>query len=188
MSVSKRLRYEVLRRDNHACRYCGGTAPDVKLTVDHVTPTALGGSDAPDNLVTACGDCNNGKSATPPGAPLVMDVAADAMRWAQAMQEAHEVRRVARERSHQTRDQLTEWFTAVWHDEFKSDVDLPQDPYPSLMQFVDAGLAAADFVEAVQVSGRNYRKDYWKYFCGVCWGLVRESQDVARAILAREDT
>jgi 5-methylcytosine-specific restriction endonuclease McrA len=38
MAVSKRTRYEVLRRDNHACRYCGGIAPDVILTVDHVTP------------------------------------------------------------------------------------------------------------------------------------------------------
>lgn len=35
MPVSKRLRYEVLRRDSHTCRYCGGAAPDVKLTVDH---------------------------------------------------------------------------------------------------------------------------------------------------------
>lgn len=34
MAVSKRTRYEVLRRDNHACRYCGASAPEVKLTVD----------------------------------------------------------------------------------------------------------------------------------------------------------
>ena len=32
MAVSKRLRFEILRRDNHACRYCGQMAPDVKLT------------------------------------------------------------------------------------------------------------------------------------------------------------
>jgi 5-methylcytosine-specific restriction endonuclease McrA len=62
VSVSKRLRYEVLRRDDHACRYCGHTAPDVPLTVDHVIPVALGGTDEPENLVTACKDCNAGKS------------------------------------------------------------------------------------------------------------------------------
>lgn len=28
MAVSKRTRYEVLRRDNHACRYCGARAPE----------------------------------------------------------------------------------------------------------------------------------------------------------------
>ena len=54
MSITKRLRYEVLRRDDHKCRYCGADATDSKPTVDHVVPVALGGSDEPDNLVTAC--------------------------------------------------------------------------------------------------------------------------------------
>jgi hypothetical protein len=62
MAVSKRLRYEILRRDNHTCRYCGASAPDVPLRVDHVTPVALGGSDKPDNLVASCEACNSGKS------------------------------------------------------------------------------------------------------------------------------
>ena len=40
MAVSKRTRFEVLRRDNFTCRYCRST--DNELTVDHVTPVALG--------------------------------------------------------------------------------------------------------------------------------------------------
>jgi hypothetical protein len=74
MAVSQRLRYEILRRDNHACRYCGATAPDVKLNVDHVIPTSLGGSDKPDNLVAACADCNGGKTSSMPNAMPVQDV------------------------------------------------------------------------------------------------------------------
>lgn len=88
MAVSKRLRFEILRRDNHACRYCGASAPDAPLTVDHVVPTALGGSDEASNLVTACRDCNSGKSSTSPDAPVVADVSADALRWAKAMERA----------------------------------------------------------------------------------------------------
>jgi hypothetical protein len=80
MAVSKRLRYEILRRDNHACRYCGATAPDVKLNVDHVIPTSLGGSDAPTNLVTACADCNGGKTSSMPNAEPVADVDQEAFR------------------------------------------------------------------------------------------------------------
>lgn len=64
MAVSKRLRYEILRRDNHTCRYCGASAPDVPLRVDHVTPVALGGTDEPSNLVTSCEPCNSGKTST----------------------------------------------------------------------------------------------------------------------------
>ena len=62
MPVSKSLRFEVLRRDQFTCRYCGSKAPDVQLHVDHVVPAALGGPDAPENLVTACVDCNAGKA------------------------------------------------------------------------------------------------------------------------------
>ncbi|MEW2068452.1 HNH endonuclease [Streptomyces sp. NPDC007346] len=60
--VSKRMRFEVFRRDGFACRYCGSTAAMSPLEADHVTPTALGGADELDNLVTACESCNDGKS------------------------------------------------------------------------------------------------------------------------------
>jgi 5-methylcytosine-specific restriction endonuclease McrA len=88
MAVSKRLRYEVLKRDNHTCAYCGRTAPEVKLTIDHVVPTTLGGDDDPSNLVAACADCNSGKSSSNPDAPIVANVAEDALRWAKAQQAA----------------------------------------------------------------------------------------------------
>ena len=90
MAVSKRLRYEILRRDNHACRYCGAAAPAVKLNVDHVIPQALGGSDKPDNLVTACADCNAGKTSSMPNAMTVTDVAQDSFRRAAEIKRAAE--------------------------------------------------------------------------------------------------
>jgi len=71
MPVNKRLRYRILRRDNFTCRYCGTVAPDVHLEVDHVQPRSLGGCDEPWNLVTACVDCNRGKSAMKAGEPLL---------------------------------------------------------------------------------------------------------------------
>jgi hypothetical protein len=62
VAISKRLRFEVLRRDGFRCVYCHRS--DVILTVDHVTPKALGGTDDPSNLVTCCDDCNTGKSSS----------------------------------------------------------------------------------------------------------------------------
>ncbi|MFJ6566564.1 HNH endonuclease [Streptomyces sp. NPDC091292] len=88
MAVSKRLRYEILRRDNHACRYCGATAPRVKLNVDHVIPTSLGGSDKPDNLVTACVECNSGKTSSLPNAEPVADVEQTTFRRADELKRA----------------------------------------------------------------------------------------------------
>lgn len=61
--ISKKHRFMVLERDNFACRYCGAKAPDVVLHVDHIVPVSKGGTSKPDNLVTACEACNNGKRA-----------------------------------------------------------------------------------------------------------------------------
>lgn len=44
----------------------GGTAK----TLNHVIPLALGGGDEPENLITACADCNAGKSSSNPDAPI----------------------------------------------------------------------------------------------------------------------
>lgn len=61
-SISKKIRFEVFKRDNFACQYCGASAPDVVLHVDHIEPVAKGGDNDILNLITACAGCNAGKS------------------------------------------------------------------------------------------------------------------------------
>ncbi len=62
MSISKTLRFEVFKRDKFSCQYCGKSAPDVLLQVDHIQPVSKDGDDDIMNLVTACDECNAGKS------------------------------------------------------------------------------------------------------------------------------
>jgi hypothetical protein len=62
VSVGKRRRFEVLKRDGFRCHYCGATACGAALEVDHVVPKSKGGTDDPANLITACYNCNRGKS------------------------------------------------------------------------------------------------------------------------------
>ena len=64
MALSKSQRFDIFRRDGFTCGYCGRRPPDVVLEVDHVQPRSKGGSDDSLNLITACFDCNRGKSAT----------------------------------------------------------------------------------------------------------------------------
>jgi hypothetical protein len=64
VAIKRSYRFQILRRDNFTCRYCGRSAPDVVLEVDHVIPRSRGGKDHAPNLVTACFDCNQGKAAT----------------------------------------------------------------------------------------------------------------------------
>jgi hypothetical protein len=77
--ISAGLRFEILRRCNFACYYCGvPAAMGVKvLHVDHVVPVALGGTNDPWNLVAACWDCNAGKASGVPTDDLVRRVRGD---------------------------------------------------------------------------------------------------------------
>jgi len=51
-------RKAVLARDGGHCAYCGGHAS----TVDHVLPRSRGGEHVWENVVAACGRCNNRKA------------------------------------------------------------------------------------------------------------------------------
>jgi len=64
-AISKRVRFEVFKRDSFTCQYCGKCAPDVILELDHIVPLAEGGDNEITNLVTSCHDCNAGKGARP---------------------------------------------------------------------------------------------------------------------------
>lgn len=39
-SLSKKTRFEVFKRDSFTCQYCGRSAPEVVLQVDHIKPVA----------------------------------------------------------------------------------------------------------------------------------------------------
>lgn len=53
-------RLAIYLRDGLACCYCGASVEHgVKLTLDHLTPYAKGGTNESFNLVTACNVCNS---------------------------------------------------------------------------------------------------------------------------------
>lgn len=60
-----KVRFNVLKRDEFRCRYCGRNPRDDKkvvLHIDHLVARSQGGDDSMGNLVTACEACNLGKS------------------------------------------------------------------------------------------------------------------------------
>lgn len=186
MAVSKSLRYQILRRDNHTCRYCGRTAPEVRLTVDHVVPEALGGPDTPENLVAACSDCNSGKSATPPDAALVAQVQDDALRWSAA------VRAVAADMAAEVehRDVARAQFQQGWQ-RWKireHSLPLPSNWRDTVDTFAAVGLPMAVLLECVGIAmGRDKVEtdDKFRYMCGVAWKRVSELQQAALQRVAR---
>lgn len=56
-------RPNVGRRDDWHCQYCGAPLEgNRKLTLDHVKPRSRGGQSSWDNIVAACGPCNQRKA------------------------------------------------------------------------------------------------------------------------------
>lgn len=180
MAVSKRTRYEVLRRDNHTCRYCGAAAPDAKLTVDHVTPVALGGSDDPSNLVAACRDCNYGKSSSAPDATLVADVKALDIKWAGAMARAAEI--LAQKRK--DHDDYVLAFLKVWEGYGRT----PDWDEWGITRLYQAGLPVDELVDVAEIAifARGVLNRF-SYFMGICWKRVEAMQETAKELLAAEE-
>jgi hypothetical protein len=188
MAVSKRLRYEVLRRDNFTCRYCGTTAEDgAKLTVDHVVPKSLGGLDVAENLVAACTDCNTGKSSSTPDAEFVKQVEEDAFEWKRTVKEA--LRKETRE--YPAVVAALEQFEDVWDSYHYGDdiyATVPRDrqwrdTVKTWLNILTAGeleddeavnMALAVVLKIVpNVMARDGIKDRWRYYCGAVWNKVR---------------
>ncbi len=59
-----RLRFEVFKRDNFTCQYCGRNIKEdkIKLHCDHILPSKKGGKTTFSNLTTSCEECNLGKA------------------------------------------------------------------------------------------------------------------------------
>lgn len=185
LAISKRLRHEIFRRDNFTCQGCGAKAPDVKLQPDHVIPTTLGGTDDPSNLQTLCEDCNAGKSATPPDAATVAKVAADAGRWAQAMEAAADQMLGGVK----DRDEARAAFDSKWREwsEGRPPLPRPMGWEMSVDQFLKAGLPLSILLDCVDIAmrARHVKADgLFKYMCAIAWKRVSELQAAARAAVA----
>lgn len=188
MAVTKRTRYEVLRRDSNTCRYCGGSAPDVVLTIDHVTPVSLGGSDDPSNLVAACKDCNAGKASSNPDGATVANANSAAVRWAAAVEAS------AREtlaKVNELNDVACEFFD-LWKalsPSYRMN-ELPGDWESSLHKWIALGLP----YELIESAARNalsrpglpnYAR--FRYMAKICWSELTEIQNRALQLLEKQE-
>jgi 5-methylcytosine-specific restriction endonuclease McrA len=178
--LSKKLRFEVFKRDGFKCQYCGGHPPDKILEVDHIDPVANGGSDDETNLITACFDCNRGKAAR-----LLSDIPRSLADRASEIAEREEqvagyeaIMRAFRARLDKDGYQILGKFCKHF------DLDgIPKDNFESIKRFIDSlGLheviLSCDSAIAKQP---YYYNTCFKYFCGICWGKLRNRWEGKRS-------
>ena len=184
--ISKRLRFEIFKRDHFTCVYCGRTPREVALQIDHLEPVSGGGTNDPTNLFTACVDCNLGKSdrrlenALPQVRPEDVDEMAERVEQMRAYQHWRN-----------ERDRLLhlelEAINEAWIDEFDGrigndesgsyyscDVQLPSDK--TLLGYLEE-LPTAEILDAVRAASWRYHNrdreplERWavrRYFYAIC--------------------
>jgi len=183
MSIRPSVRFDVFKRDSFTCAYCGRRSPDVTLEVDHIIPVAEGGSDDPENLITACWDCNRGKGTTPlevePQAIPDLEERAELVRERERqLRIYHEAKaEEATRRKEQLAVVYEHWFTAAEVDE------MPRGcmPYTStLRKYIDL-LGPDEVMDAMQIAWDH--ADGWikpstaRYFVGVLKHKHAEAED-----------
>lgn len=187
-AISRRLRYEILRRDNYTCRFCRAT--DQPLTIDHLVPVALGGTDDPSNLVAACKDCNAGKSSSSPDAATVAQVDDDAVRWSRAVL-------TAAQRALRKQEELMDRLEP-FHDYWYSLVpnyklgdwrwELPNNWASVIAGLLAGGLPDPMVTEAMRIALTTRGVDErFRYFLGITRNQLAELHQQAAEILAAED-
>ncbi len=167
--LSKSVRFEIFKRDQFTCRYCGNHPPAVILHVDHVIPVALDGTNDTDNLVTSCMDCNLGKGARPLGKSLPpVDYAAKAELLAEQEAQVEAYNQLLldrRERQNRRIDEIQNYFIKEFRYAFQGhfyervrESFLPFLPQSELL--AAASIACSKMAEPERAIS---------YFCGVCY-------------------
>lgn len=177
-SSSKRLRFEIFKRDNFTCQYCGRTPPAIILEVDHIVPVSKGGGNEQINLLTACFDCNRGKSSTP---LEVIPVSLETQ-----IQEQKDRRKQVSEYNkfllaiRKDQDKSVSNLGRYWCNFFKEkDMYECGGPAVTTLKRFLSFLTEAEIMNAMDIAHSMFpvKGDYdaktFRYFCGICWKSIR---------------
>ena len=182
MSVSKTTRFEVFKRDRFTCQYCGKRPPDVTLECDHVLARAEGGGDEMANLTTSCWDCNRGKGARNLGdrAPALDEL--EVLASVQEMLERKAALGAKVRAAQDLADAEGEVYLVAleWWREIIGDLELVKNEGSfedfALKLSPDEPRGAMRATRAFLDRKPSGRSSTYRYFCGVCWNLIRGEQ------------
>lgn len=174
--ISKRIRFEVFKRDSFRCNYCGNNPPTVTLEVDHIHPVSKGGDNTIENLITSCFDCNRGKSNIELSTiPKSISITAEEIQ--EREDQLKEYKRILDAKKRrvkkdiETIDDLYNKYNEgyILTDRFKNN---------SLKLFIEKlGVNAVEDAMHIACSRVFDENKVIKYFCAVCWNKIREGEN-----------
>lgn len=181
MALSKRLRFEIFKRDHFTCLYCGRKPTEVILNVDHLTPVSKGGTNDQHNLVTSCHDCNSGKSDVPLSEVPHghQQTLADRQEKLDQLKSLNDLTiQISKEKELAFECVSDKWMSRQGDDPEKW--KLSGEPESAVRRFLDK-LPTSEVLDAVDVTfnkvGHKSQYSIFKYFCGCCWRKIQRAED-----------
>lgn len=172
MAISKKLRFEVFKRDLFKCQYCGSVPPLVVLEVDHIVPVSKKGTDDIDNLVTSCFDCNRGKSNRELSA-MPQTTAEKTAQMVEKEEQYKEYRKALnkiKKRQEKEIESVAEIYTTYFPDFVLTD----RFKNGSVRMFIKM-LGVERVEQSMHTACTKMYDDNKaiKYFCGICWRKIK---------------
>ena len=181
--VKKSVRFEVLKRDKFTCQYCGRKSPEVVLHVDHILAKSKGGTNEFLNLITSCETCNLGKGVKPLDrieAPVGTSFVAGANKSQEVGRYAEELRKEA-----ERLEDLEYCLARHWYEREGGDLEAEtwyiEGRLSDALQTFLKRLDPKEILDSMEIAfarmGQAGDHKKFKYFCGVCWGKIREKEE-----------
>ncbi len=174
-SISKKVRFEVFKRDSFTCGYCGNTPPAVVLEVDHIQPVSKNGTNDIDNLIAACFDCNRGKTNTELSEvpPSLLDRKEDIE---EKETQLKEYKKLLKRRENRVNKELIE--LRVIFKEYHGDLTFSDTSSNSIKYQFIPNLTIDELKENLHLACLKFPRDpdrSFRYFCGINWRVIKES-------------
>jgi len=171
-SISKKIRFEVFKRDSFTCQYCSAKPPKVPLELDHLIPVCKGGKNNIDNLITACFDCNRGKSGNElTSIPKTLIEKSECRRL--ALIQYKEYQKIISDEKNQMDIDINS-IEIVYNTIFE-DYIFTEKFKISVKNFIKL-LGVEVVINAMETACSKMRHEdkALKYFCGICWNIIKE--------------
>jgi len=172
-SPSHRTRFEVFKRDGFKCQYCGRTPPAVTLEIDHINPKSKGGLSNITNYITACYDCNRGKSdITLSSIPPSLQTSITELKERKKQLEAYSEFLIELEGDTQID---IDSIDATFQQYFPKKKFSPSFRNGTIRAFLRQ-LPVVKICEAIHIAGGRIKDndlEMIRYFCGICWNWIK---------------
>jgi len=172
IALSKKVRFDIFKRDLFVCQYCGATPPSATLEVDHIKPVSKGGNNTKENLITSCFDCNRGK-----GARLLTKASETTIQKMDRIAEKEEqynhyqklIKKIERRKNKEVKE-----VEIIYSDSFEGWEFKEKFKISTVRPFIEK-LGLVDVKESMgKACSKMYNEnDALKYFCGICWNKIR---------------